>query len=117
MSDEVREEAEVGSEVALDEEDEVDEEEDVLGYATDAGVRMRERKSSAERMSKAERRRAGFRRITAYGVAEGVRIKLLSSFLRREHNVLPRVYDNALYAVRSLSLPHSTSYVILMVYG
>ncbi|KZV76442.1 DUF155-domain-containing protein [Peniophora sp. CONT] len=82
----------------------LEEEEDVLGYATDAGVRMRERKSAAERMSKAERRRAGFRRITAYGVAEGVRIKLLSSFLKREHNVHPRVYDNALYAMYNLPL-------------
>ncbi|VDB98560.1 unnamed protein product [Peniophora sp. CBMAI 1063] len=80
------------------------EEEDVLGYATDAGIRMRERKSAAERMSKAERREEGFRRITAYGVAEGVRIKLASSFLKREHNVHPRVYDNALYAMYNLPL-------------
>ncbi|TFY63326.1 hypothetical protein EVG20_g6356 [Dentipellis fragilis] len=68
------------------------------GYETDAGVRVREHKSAAERMSKADRRRAGYRRITAYCVAESFRLKLLASFLKREHNVSPRAYDDALYA-------------------
>lgn len=69
------------------------------GYETDAGVR--ERKSDAERMSKEQRQRAGFKRITAYCVAEAFKMKLLASFLKREHNVLPRVFDEALYVVSS----------------
>ena len=56
-------------------------------------------KSAGERMTKAERNRAGYRRLTAYCVAEGLRMKLLSAFLKREHNVTPRVFDEALYAV------------------
>lgn len=67
------------------------------GYETDNGVR--ETKSEAERMSKEQRKQAGFKRITAYCVAEGFRMKLLASFLKREHNVFPRVFDEALYVV------------------
>jgi len=66
-------------------------------YETDAGVR--EYKSEAERMSKEQRQKAGFKRITAYCVAEEFRMKLLASFLHREHNVLPRIFDEALYVV------------------
>lgn len=73
----------------------------IHGYETDNGVRMREQKSATERMTKAERRRAGCRRITAYWLADGVRLKLLGSFLRREHNVIPRSFDEALYVVRA----------------
>src|SRR6266851_2519920 len=72
----------------------------IHGYETDTGVRMRENKSAIERMTKAERRRAGCRRITAYWLADGFRMKLLASFLKREHNVVPRSFDEALYVVR-----------------
>lgn len=72
----------------------------IHGYETDTGVRMREHKSATERMTKAERRRAGCRRITAYWLADGFRMKLLANFLRREHNVIPRSFDEALYVVR-----------------
>jgi hypothetical protein len=72
----------------------------IHGYETDTGVRMREHKSATERMTKAERRRAGCRRITAYWLADGFRMKLLGNFLRREHNVIPRSFDEALYVVR-----------------
>ncbi len=71
----------------------------IHGYETDTGVRMREHKSTTERMTKAERRRAGCHRITAYWFADGFRMKLLANFLRREHNVNPRSFDEALYAV------------------
>lgn len=67
------------------------------GYETDNGIR--ETKSEAERMSKEQRKQAGFKRITAYCVAEAFRMKLLASFLKREHNVFPRVFDEALYVV------------------
>ena len=50
-------------------------------------------------MSKAQREEAEFKRITAYCVAESFRMKLLASFLKREHNVLPRVFDEAMYVV------------------
>lgn len=71
--------------------------EQLLGYEIDQGVR--EHKSAGERMSKEEREKAGFGRITAYCIAEGFKMKLLASFLKREHNVKPRVYDEAMYVV------------------
>lgn len=64
-------------------------------------MRIRDYKTSAERMSKDERKKAGYKRITAYCIAEGLRMKELSGFLKREHNVLPRVFDEAIYAVSS----------------
>ncbi|KAI4517829.1 DUF155-domain-containing protein [Schizophyllum commune Loenen D] len=73
-----------------------------FGYETDAGVR--EYKSEAERMSKEERKKAGFKRITAYCVAEAFRMKHLSSYLTREHNVAPRAFDEALYVMYHLPL-------------
>ncbi|KAH7910268.1 hypothetical protein BJ138DRAFT_1153293 [Hygrophoropsis aurantiaca] len=79
-----------------------DNEDDFLGYERDAGVR--EYKSDAERMSKEQRKRAGFKRITAYCIAEAFKSKLLASFLKREHNVHPRVFDEALYVMYHLPL-------------
>ncbi|OJT14027.1 Sporulation protein RMD8 [Trametes pubescens] len=76
--------------------------EQLLGYETDQGVR--EHKSAGERMSKQEREKAGFGRITAYCIAEGFKMKLLASFLKREHNVKPRVYDEAMYVMYHLPL-------------
>ncbi|KJA15606.1 hypothetical protein HYPSUDRAFT_48243 [Hypholoma sublateritium FD-334 SS-4] len=73
-----------------------------LGYDVDGGVR--EYKSQAERMSKDQRKQAGFKRITAYCVAESFKMKLLSSFLKREHNVSPRAFDEALYVMYHLPL-------------
>ncbi|KAJ3986496.1 DUF155-domain-containing protein [Lentinula detonsa] len=81
-----------------------EEDEDVIGYETDAGIRMRDYKSQAERMSKEQRKRAGIKRITAYCIAESLKMKLLASFLKREHNVGPRVFDEALYAMYHLPL-------------
>lgn len=75
-----------------------------LGYETDAGVSVREYKSEAERMSKEQRKRAGFKRLTAYCVAESFKMQLLASFLKREHNVHPRAFDEALYAVCCLPI-------------
>jgi uncharacterized Rmd1/YagE family protein len=69
-------------------------------YESDVGRFVREKKSAAERMGKDERKKAGFKRITAYCVAEGLKMKLLASFLKREHNVAPRVFDEAMYTVR-----------------
>ncbi|KAF8903332.1 hypothetical protein CPB84DRAFT_1814700 [Gymnopilus junonius] len=73
-----------------------------LGYETEAGVR--EYKSQAERMTKDQRKQAGFKRITAYCVAESFKMKLLASFLKREHNVSPRAFDEALYVMYHLPL-------------
>ncbi|KAG6888104.1 hypothetical protein C0995_010669 [Termitomyces sp. Mi166 len=69
----------------------------MLGYETDG---VRELKSPAERMTKEQRKDAGLKRLTAYCVAESFKTKLLASFLKREHNVTPRVFDEALYVVR-----------------
>ncbi|PCH35243.1 DUF155-domain-containing protein [Wolfiporia cocos MD-104 SS10] len=89
---------------------EVEDEEALHGYETDHGVR--EQKSAGERMSKEQREKAGYRRITAYCVADGFKMKLLASFLKREHNVQPRVFDEAMYIMYHLPLlpgygPHS----------
>ncbi|PFH49929.1 hypothetical protein AMATHDRAFT_146543 [Amanita thiersii Skay4041] len=81
----------------LDEADEI-----LLGHETDKGIR--EYKSEAERMSKEQRKQAGFKRITAYCVAESFRMKHLASFMKREHNVAPRIFDEALYAAYYLPL-------------
>lgn len=78
-----------------------DDEELQHGYETDRGVR--DVKSAGERMSKAERQSAGFKRMTAYCVAEDFKMKLLASFLKREHNVQPRVFDEAMYVVRNFA--------------
>lgn len=59
-------------------------------------------RSEGERMTKEERQRAGYRRLTAYCVAEGLRLKLLLAYLKREHGVSPRVFDEAVYAVSIL---------------
>ncbi|KAK2461287.1 hypothetical protein APHAL10511_006814 [Amanita phalloides] len=80
----------------------VDEVDDFFEYETGQGIR--EYKSEAERMSKEQRKQAGFKRITAYCVAESFKMKHLASFLRREHNVTPRVFDEALYAAYYLPL-------------
>ncbi|KAL5499043.1 SIF3 [Sanghuangporus vaninii] len=61
-------------------------------------------KSEGERMSKTERNRAGYKRLTAYCIAESFRMKLLAAFLKREHNVSPRVFDEALYVMYHLPL-------------
>jgi uncharacterized Rmd1/YagE family protein len=78
-----------------------DEEDLTLGLETDGGVR--EYKSEAERMTKEQRKQAGFKRITAYCVAESFKMKLLASFLKREHNVAPRIFGEAHYAVGASS--------------
>ncbi|KAF9653491.1 DUF155-domain-containing protein, partial [Thelephora ganbajun] len=79
------------------------EEDDPHGYETDAGI-VKERKNEGERMSKEQRKKAGFKRLTAYCVAESFNMKLLASFLRREHNVVPRMFDDAFYAMYHLPL-------------
>ena len=93
---------------------EIEEDEDPLhGYETDQG--FREQKSAGERMSKDQREKAGFRRITAYCLAEAFKMKLLASFLKREHNVKPRVYDEAMYVVSALPCMPRIPLVISMV--
>lgn len=62
--------------------------------------RLREYRSAGERMTKDQRKNAGYKRLTAYCVAEGFKMNLLKMFLKREHNVQPRVYDEACYVVR-----------------
>jgi uncharacterized Rmd1/YagE family protein len=85
-----------------------DDEEFQHGYETDRGVR--DVKSEGERMSKEQRKKAGFKRMTAYCVSEGFKMKLLTGFLKREHNVQPRVFDEAVYVV-SASLSSLDSFV------
>jgi uncharacterized Rmd1/YagE family protein len=79
------------------------EDDDELGYETDAG-RVRSHKSEGERLNKEQRRRRGCKRITAYFIAEALKMKALAGFLRREHNVIPRIFDEAMYAVSMTSV-------------
>lgn len=93
--------------LSLEEEEEGEQEgDDVLRLRHDERAGVREYKSQEERMSKEERARSSsvFKRITAYCVAESLKTKLLASFLKREHNVAPRVYDEAMYVVYHLPL-------------
>ncbi|KAJ3980333.1 hypothetical protein F5890DRAFT_1542210 [Lentinula detonsa] len=50
-------------------------------------------------MSKEQRKQVGIKRITAYCIAESLKMKLLASFLKREHNFGPRVFDEALCTI------------------
>lgn len=68
-------------------------------------------KSEGERMSKVERQRAGYKRLTAYCISESLRMRLLAAFLKREHNVGPRVFDEALYVVSEEVYKHHCNYV------
>ncbi|QLG74618.1 hypothetical protein HG535_0G05010 [Zygotorulaspora mrakii] len=43
-------------------------------------------------------------RITAYNVAEGLNLKLMSKFLKTTHEVSPRLYDECLYVAYTLPL-------------
>jgi hypothetical protein len=58
-------------------------------------------RSESERMSKEEREQSSCKRLTAYTTAGGYRSKVLAAFLKREHGVSPRVFDEAIYAVGS----------------
>ncbi|KAF9530287.1 hypothetical protein CPB83DRAFT_851313 [Crepidotus variabilis] len=76
-------------------------EDDLAFQLTSSGLRESNMyKSTAEKMSKDQRKEAGYKRITAYCVAaESFRMGLLAGFLKREHNVAPRVFDEAIYAM------------------
>ncbi|CAG8579506.1 10891_t:CDS:2 [Paraglomus occultum] len=54
-------------------------------------------RTDAERMSK-EARQSRCPRVTAYCTADGYYLNRLMKFLRKEHNVHPRLYDECLYA-------------------
>jgi uncharacterized Rmd1/YagE family protein len=60
-----------------------------------------EYRSDVERLTKEQRERIGCKRLTAYCIAESFRMKLLAAFLKREHAVTPRIFDEALYVVRT----------------
>ena len=79
-----------------------------LGHEIDGGIR--EYKSQAERMTRDQRKDAGFKRLTVYCIAESFKMKLLSSFLKREHNVSPRAFDEALYVVSTSRTNTLTSF-------
>ncbi|CAG8535496.1 715_t:CDS:2 [Scutellospora calospora] len=54
--------------------------------------------TDAERMPKESREINKYPRATAYCTAEGYYLKKLLSFLREEHNIQPKLYDECLYA-------------------
>lgn len=62
------------------------------------------RRSVSERLTKERREERALPRVTAYCVAEALRLKRTSAFLRDSHQVKPRIYDEALYAAYHLPL-------------
>ncbi|ODV97822.1 hypothetical protein PACTADRAFT_47673 [Pachysolen tannophilus NRRL Y-2460] len=60
-------------------------------------------RSRAENMTK-EQRADEYSRVTAYLIAQGMNLKLTSHFLKKNHLVLPRLYDEVLYVPYSLPL-------------
>ncbi|KAG0313075.1 hypothetical protein BGZ99_009091, partial [Dissophora globulifera] len=52
----------------------------------------------SELLTKEQRNSKGLARVVAYCTAEGYDIKRLSSYLKANHGVYPRLYDEALYA-------------------
>ncbi|KAF8317698.1 DUF155-domain-containing protein [Clavulina sp. PMI_390] len=71
---------------------------------TDEASAPQHHRSEGERMSKEERERDGYNRMTAYSVALGYKAKALAPFLKREHGVSPRIFDEAIYASYHLPL-------------
>lgn len=61
------------------------------------------RRSIAERMSK-DARDAKLPRVTAYCTAEGYRLTPTAEFLQENHDIRPRIYDEALFAPYYLPL-------------
>ncbi|CAB4435699.1 unnamed protein product [Rhizophagus irregularis] len=52
----------------------------------------------AERLTKEVRDNKHYPRVTAYCIAEGFYLGILMEFLRKEHNVQPKFYDECLYS-------------------
>ncbi|CAG8499434.1 2707_t:CDS:2 [Acaulospora colombiana] len=55
-------------------------------------------RTDAERMNKEVRNDAKYPRVTAYCTAEGYYLGVLMEFLKKEHNVQPKRYDECVYA-------------------
>lgn len=60
-------------------------------------------RSKAERMSK-EKRERKLSRVTAYLVSDAFDLKQTSKFLKKTHDILPRIYDEVLYCPYCLPL-------------
>ncbi|KAF7728694.1 hypothetical protein EC973_005732 [Apophysomyces ossiformis] len=61
-------------------------------------------RTPAERMPKDERDYAGLPRVAAYCTGEGYALNRLRPFLREHHHVVPRLYDECLYAAYEFPL-------------
>ncbi|OLL24541.1 Sad1-interacting factor 3 [Neolecta irregularis DAH-3] len=61
-------------------------------------------RSIAERLTKERREERSLPRVTAYCVSEAFRFQSTASFLRTKHDVVSRIYDEALYAAYHLPL-------------
>lgn len=57
-----------------------------------------------EQLTPEQRDDMGYQRLTAYYCCEEFKMSLLSGFLKREHAVSPRLYDDAIYALYHLPL-------------
>lgn len=67
------------------------------------GIQSDNHKTYAEKISK-ERRTERYPRLTAYCISDGIRLAPATEYLRANHNILPRLYDEALYAPYHLPL-------------
>ncbi|CAO3696888.1 unnamed protein product [Umbelopsis ramanniana] len=71
---------------------------DGLGLRLPLDFHLSGSRTIAERMTKDQRDFANLPRLSAYCTAEGNNLKELSEFLRQQHHVSPRFYDECLYA-------------------
>ncbi|KAG8760594.1 hypothetical protein FRC14_002596 [Serendipita sp. 396] len=62
------------------------------------------KRTVGEQLTAEQRNEMGYQRLTAYYCCEQIHMGLLSSFLKREHAVSPRLYDDAIYALYHLPL-------------
>ncbi|CCA75160.1 related to RMD8-Cytosolic protein required for sporulation [Serendipita indica DSM 11827] len=62
------------------------------------------KRTLGETLTPEQRDQMGYQRLTAYYCADELRMSLLSTFLKREHAVSPRLYDDAIYALYHLPL-------------
>lgn len=80
--------------------------EDMLGPPLpyeDSEEQAENKRTFAERLPK-DRRADRYSRVTAYCISDGIRLVAVASFLRKSHQILPRLYNEALYAPYSLPL-------------
>lgn len=87
-----------------DDDSDDDEDDGPPKHETRSSTPARPRRSVSERLTKERREERNLPRVTAYCVAETFRLQRTSTFLRKNHQVQSRIYDDLLYAAYHLPL-------------